>query len=364
MRHRESIAVAVICDPQTQVASIAPFLDLAKISEQGAGEFDDGSTYPFIEIDLLTADKPLAASMLNRARSIDRSRQSYDAVVVPANCDIVDMGRPIAQGLRNWLRNHHSLGAMMVGIGFGVVMLIAAGLLHGATASCSPRYERRVRCNSPSTRISHTQSLSDNGQIITAAECNYSANTAVILAARLHSQGLAEQYRRAAGLPEHTIPPALPLPQRNNLDLFVAEARSLIVNRTHEPLTTDDLAAHFNMNKRTLIRRFERSTGMTPAKFIRAARIESAIVMLSRTQLSVEEIGCAIGYHDAASFRTAFREVTGYSPREFRMQPSQLLGLVARGESVLASVQALRKPCIEANNDPIGACGKLPQPEL
>ena len=339
MTHQESIAVAIICDRQTQLASVAPFLDLAKISEQSARQFDDGDTCPHIEIDLLTLEKSFAASMLWQARLLNNDQRTYDAVVVPANDDMIDIGRQVPRALKDWLRNQHERGAVLAGIGSGPLALIEAGLLDGSPVTVSPRYEKRVRKSNPSTRLAHGCSIVEHERIITAAEGSFSAAVAVILAGRLHSNGLAERYRRIFGLGENAISGTVGLPRRANLDLLVAEARAVIVARTHEQITTDDLAAHFNMNKRTLIRRFERSTGMTPSKFIRAARIDAAAAMLSRTRLSVEEIGCAVGYQDAASFRLAFKEATGYSPREFRMERALGTERVERGISMLSSVK-------------------------
>ncbi len=63
---------------------------------------------------------------------------------------------------------------------------------------------------------------------------------------------------------------------------------------------------------------FKAHVGMAPFAFQRHLRIQKARALLSRTDLTIEDIGIAVGCESASSFSRLFRNVTSQSPREFR----------------------------------------------
>jgi len=217
-----------------------------------------------------------------------------------------------------WVRAQHTRGAVVAGIGSGVLVLAEAGLLDGRPAAIPPRHERLVRRRYPAVRLAHVGGIAEHGGVLTASELISAFALAVALARRIHSEGLAERYRRACGAPETggTL-----LPIRLNQDLLVAEARAWIVAHMSDDIDAAEVAAAFSVSARTLCRRFERALGVTPARYLRDARLDAARSMLLRTRFSVEQIAHLVGYRDASFFRALFRKTTGQSPRAYRMAP-------------------------------------------
>jgi len=55
----------------------------------------------------------------------------------------------------------------------------------------------------------------------------------------------------------------------------------------------------------------------TPRRFTVGARsVEAAAELLARSNASVLDAACAVGYEDPSNLARAFREVTGVSPRQ------------------------------------------------
>ena len=58
--------------------------------------------------------------------------------------------------------------------------------------------------------------------------------------------------------------------------------------------------------------------GKSPQEFLIAYRMTKATELLKLTQLSVSDIGNAVGYPNQLHFSRAFKNVYGISPRQWR----------------------------------------------
>jgi AraC family transcriptional regulator len=65
-------------------------------------------------------------------------------------------------------------------------------------------------------------------------------------------------------------------------------------------------------------RAFKQSFGTTPRRFQTNCRIEHAKLLLADRAVSVTEIGMQVGFSSSASFATAFRKATGFTPTAYR----------------------------------------------
>jgi transcriptional regulator GlxA family with amidase domain len=78
------------------------------------------------------------------------------------------------------------------------------------------------------------------------------------------------------------------------------------------------LATAAGLERRTLLRRFARATGMTPIQYCRSVRTARARELLEDGETSQKEIAESLGYRDAASFTRAFRKAVGSAPGAYR----------------------------------------------
>jgi AraC-like DNA-binding protein len=79
-----------------------------------------------------------------------------------------------------------------------------------------------------------------------------------------------------------------------------------------------DLAALVDLSPYHFARAFKQSFGLPPHRYHIGRRIERAKELLA--ERSVTEVALAVGFAETGSFSTAFRRVTGTSPREFRRE--------------------------------------------
>jgi len=83
-------------------------------------------------------------------------------------------------------------------------------------------------------------------------------------------------------------------------------------------ISLKELASLVRLSPNHLCKAFARAMGMPPHQYHRRQRIERAKLLLADTHRSITDIVAATGYTASSNFATAFRQVTGLSPREFR----------------------------------------------
>ena len=87
-----------------------------------------------------------------------------------------------------------------------------------------------------------------------------------------------------------------------------------------EKVMLDELAEKFFINKFYLSKIFKETYGTTVNNYLISKRITRAKQLLRFTDMTVDEVGVAVGMGDANYFSRMFRKVEGSSPREYRKQ--------------------------------------------
>ena len=90
-----------------------------------------------------------------------------------------------------------------------------------------------------------------------------------------------------------------------------------------QKLTLDDLEAQFFINKYYLLKIFNETYGMTISSYLISKRITRAKQLLRFTQMTIDEVGCAVGMDGAGYFSRMFKKAEGISPKEYRKQWQQ-----------------------------------------
>ena len=90
-----------------------------------------------------------------------------------------------------------------------------------------------------------------------------------------------------------------------------------------QKLTLDDLEAQFFINKYYLLKIFKETYGMTISSYLISKRITRAKQLLRFTQMTIDEVGCAVGMDGAGYFSRMFKKAEGMSPKEYRKQWQQ-----------------------------------------
>ncbi|MGH3692269.1 MAG: helix-turn-helix transcriptional regulator [Microbacterium sp.] len=89
------------------------------------------------------------------------------------------------------------------------------------------------------------------------------------------------------------------------------------------PLNVEDLARGVHMSPGYLSREFRRVYGESPYSYLMTRRIERAMTLLRRGDLSITDICFAVGFSSLGTFSTRFSELVGVSPRGYRDDTSR-----------------------------------------
>lgn len=88
--------------------------------------------------------------------------------------------------------------------------------------------------------------------------------------------------------------------------------------RLDEPISLHDMSRVAYLSEFHFNRVFHQITGLPPAKFISAMRLDEAKRLLLNTTMSITDICFDVGYNSLGTFTRRFTQRVGLGPREFR----------------------------------------------
>lgn len=244
-----------------------------------------------------------------------------DTIVVPNRPDIDTATRP---RVVEALRAAHTRGARLIGLCTGAFTLAEAGLLNGRPAAVHWQLADRFRALHPNVELRPDELYVDDGDVLTSAGSAAALDLLLHIVRRDHGARVANHVSRRlvfAGFRdggqrqfvERPVPtadgPAL-------LSTTLQWARE----RLHEPLTIADLAAHANLSRATLHRRFTTELGVTPHTWLTSSRVDTALTLLEDGTQTMDTVAHRSGLGSAANLRTIIRRYTGLSPTAHRAQ--------------------------------------------
>jgi AraC-like DNA-binding protein len=95
-----------------------------------------------------------------------------------------------------------------------------------------------------------------------------------------------------------------------------------------QPLDVEALARDAHMSAGHLSRQFRRAYGESPYSYLMTRRIERAMALLRRGELSVTEVCFEVGCSSLGTFSTRFTELVGMPPSSYRrLEASATVGM-------------------------------------
>ena len=107
---------------------------------------------------------------------------------------------------------------------------------------------------------------------------------------------------------------------RQHKDEIILSAQQYIETHYHETISVLNVATHFHLSTRTLIRRFKKNVGITPIEYIQRVRLEQAKRILESERINVSVVAQKVGYEDISSFSRIFKRSTGLSPAQYKLK--------------------------------------------
>ena len=106
-----------------------------------------------------------------------------------------------------------------------------------------------------------------------------------------------------------------------------------------QPLDVEELARGAHMSAGHFSREFRLAYGESPYAYLMTRRIERAMALLRRGDLSVTEVCFAVGCASLGTFSTRFHELVGVPPSVYRHQTTR-----ATGEMPSCVAKAVTRP--------------------
>jgi AraC-like DNA-binding protein len=101
---------------------------------------------------------------------------------------------------------------------------------------------------------------------------------------------------------------------------LLRRVRDRIDREYAQPLDVEALAGGVHLSAGHLSREFRRAYGESPYSYLMTRRIERAMALLRRGDLSVTEVCFAVGCSSLGTFSTRFTELVGVPPSTYRRE--------------------------------------------
>ena len=232
--------------------------------------------------------------------------------------------RALDRRLLRWICKMHAKGSQLYATCGGSLVLAEAGLLDGESSTTHWCYVPLFQKHYPKVKLHADRILVQGGpghSIVCSGGASSWQDLALLLIARhggteeaiRMSKVFLYQWHRDGQLPYASM-----IQNVDHGDAIVLRCQSWLADNYQRSDVVAQLVRQAGLPKRTFDRRFRAATGYSPLAYVQTLRIEEAKQMLERGSTSVEAVGRAVGYEDAASFRRLFRRMAGMTPGEYR----------------------------------------------
>ncbi|WNY86797.1 transcriptional regulator FtrA [Leclercia adecarboxylata] len=229
---------------------------------------------------------------------------------------------PVPAALCEQLVAAHRRGARILSICSGVFVLAAAGLLDNRQATTHWRYTDLLQERYPAIKVTPDVLYIDNGDVLTSAGSAAGIDLCLHLVRRDYGSVAANRVARRLVVSPHRdggqaqfIQQAVPVAYEGHR---LGALFDYLHARLAEPHTVESLAKFVGMSPRTFLRRFNATTGKTPAQWLLHARLSRSQDLLENSQLSIERIAEEVGFGSVATMRHHFKNQLSTTPAAYR----------------------------------------------
>jgi transcriptional regulator GlxA family with amidase domain len=221
-----------------------------------------------------------------------------------------------------WLRDAAARCRRYGSVCSGAFLLGQAGLLDGRRVTTHWAVAERLAARFPEARVEPDAICLFDGPLRTAAGVTAGLDLALALVeedqgaevARRVAAQLVMFFKRGGGQMQFSRRGVSAPVGRSALQ----EVQRWVAAHPAEDLGVARLAARTGMSPRHFARVFRVETGLTPAAFVEAVRIEAARRLLEAGEGALKQVAGACGFRDADTLRRAFVRRVGTTPAEYR----------------------------------------------
>lgn len=103
-----------------------------------------------------------------------------------------------------------------------------------------------------------------------------------------------------------------------DLPKHISQMKYILDSDYQNPHSLEELEQTLGVNKYRLCRDFSKHLGISPIQYLNQVRIKEATRLLRFTNLTIREVGSAVGIDNTTHFINLFKKNTGITPLQFR----------------------------------------------
>lgn len=249
-----------------------------------------------------------------------------DLVLIPSGGTDVDVMIEKNAPAIPWLREMHEKGALIAGVCTGVALLAEAGLLDGRRATTHWAVAEHYRRLYPRIDWQPQLCVTEDRGVLCGGGVYASIDLALHIVEKLCGRDIAIGCAKSlvVHMPRtyQTGYSVVPFGSDHS-DAQIKRAEDWLHNHFPDDVDLDRLAIDLALTPRTFLRRFKVATGETPLVYLQRLRTAAAKRMLEEDRMTIQEVGHAVGYEDAAFFRDLFKRHVGLTPASYRERYGQ-----------------------------------------
>jgi len=224
--------------------------------------------------------------------------------------------------LVRWIARAARRARRVASVCTGAFLLAEAGLLDGRRATTHWAMCDALARRFPAVRVERDPIFVRDGHVFTSAGITAGIDLALQLVeedcgrdvALTVARWLVMFLRRPGGQSQFSAQLSAQLAERDGL----RDVQGWIAEHPEAELTVPALARRAHMSPRNFARAFRRETGVTPAAYVEAQRVEAARRLLETTAGNVAEVATACGFGRPETMHRAFRRVVHIAPAQYR----------------------------------------------
>lgn len=250
-----------------------------------------------------------------------RDWQPTEIVIVPTIGGNIEKCLSSNPDITYYLRTAHEHGSLVASNCTGAFFLAEAGLLNGREATTHWGFVDQFRKRYPLVDLRPEKLLTRSGSILCSAGGHACFDLGLYLIERYHGREQAIKSSKSFVLDMGRTRQLSYSPleaSKHHRDDLVRRVQDYIDQHYQRALSAKLLADQAGLTERTLLRRFKKATGDTPAAYVQSVRLEHARHLLEVSDLGIAEIVIQVGYEDLSSFTKLFKRKTGLNPGQYR----------------------------------------------
>jgi transcriptional regulator GlxA family with amidase domain len=245
---------------------------------------------------------------------------AFDTVIIPGGAGLRDP--KVSSIVVGWIRRHAASARRVVSICTGIYGLAATGLLDGRKVTTHWRFAKDVADKFPALKVNAAPLFLKDGKYYTSAGVTAGIDLALALIeedwgrriALSVARDLVVYLKRPGGQEQFSEPLQF---QIQAADRFT-DIATWIASNLQRDLSVDALAARAALCPRHFRRRFKKTFGKNPGRYVEGLRLGEVRRRLATTGQTVEAIAASVGFDSADSLRRLFRRRFGVAPSDYR----------------------------------------------